>query len=77
MMKCRIIDKVMANTRTMFFHKGRVRRDSDDDRAFIALSISITTRMESEIVDAVVEVSSTNIEQPMPGKLVEQRWKWV
>jgi hypothetical protein len=33
--------------------------------------------MESEIVDAVVEVSSTNIEQPMPGKLVEQRWKWV
>jgi hypothetical protein len=37
----------------MFFHNGNCRSDSDEDRAFIALNISMTTRIESETVDAV------------------------
>jgi hypothetical protein len=38
----------------MFFQMGRVRRDSEEERAFMALSISITTRMLREIVEAVL-----------------------
>ena len=44
-MKCRAIDKLIANTRYGFFQSGSVRRDSLDDSAFIAFSISITTRL--------------------------------
>lgn len=52
-------------------------RDSDDDSAFIALSISMTTRIESEIVEAVRAELSENMEQPICGNAEEQRWKWV
>jgi hypothetical protein len=37
----------------MFFQTGRVRRDSDDERALQAFNISMTTRMDKEIVDAL------------------------
>lgn len=45
----------------------------------MALSISITTRMEREIVEAVLATALEKIEQPpeMSGNAVEQRWKWV
>ena len=35
----------MAYTRIMLSHRGSVRRDSLEDSAFIALSISMTTRL--------------------------------
>ncbi len=35
----------MAYTRTMFSHSGSVMRDSLEESAFIALSISITTSL--------------------------------
>jgi hypothetical protein len=61
----------------MFFHRGRVRRDSDDERAFMALSISMTTRMESETVEAALAEASEKMWQPIEGKMVLQLWKWV
>jgi hypothetical protein len=33
----------------MLSHSGKVKRDSLDDRAFMAFSISITTRLYSDI----------------------------
>lgn len=43
--KCSTIDSEMAYTSTMFSHSGSVRSDSLDESAFIALNISITTRL--------------------------------
>lgn len=53
MPKCRTIDNVIAQTRVMFFQTGRVSRDSDCERALQAFSISMTTRMERDIVEAL------------------------
>ena len=63
----------------MLRHKGMVSRDSEDERAFMAFSISMTTRMERETVLAervAVEVE-LKMEQPREGKSVLQRWKCV
>ena len=46
-MKWRAIDRLIARTKYAFFHSGSVRSDSLDDSAFIAFSISITTRLAS------------------------------
>lgn len=35
----------MAYTRIIFSHRGRVSKDSLDDKAFIAFNISMTTRL--------------------------------
>lgn len=43
--KCSTIERVMAYTRTILSHRGRVKRDSLEERAFIALNISITTKL--------------------------------
>lgn len=64
----------------MFFHSGIVSNDSEDERAFMALNISITTRMESDIVEAVrvVVVDGANIEQSVvenSGDNGEHLWK--
>ena len=64
----------------MFFHRGSERSDSLDERAFMALNISITTRIESDIVEAVrfVTAEGANIEQSVVancGDLVEHLWK--
>lgn len=45
--KWRAMDKLIAYTRIIFSQRGRVRRDSLEDSAFMALSISITTRLDS------------------------------
>ena len=44
----------IAYTNIILSQSGRVSRDSDELRAFMALSISITTRMESETVLAAL-----------------------
>jgi len=64
----------------MFFQSGIVRSDSEEERAFMALNISITTRIESDIVEAVrlVTAEGENIEQSVVancGDLVEHLWK--
>lgn len=61
----------------MFFHRGRVSRDSLDERAFMALNISMTTRMVSETVEPALAMSLENISQPISGKSAEQWWKRV
>lgn len=50
--KCNAIERAMAYTSIMLSQRGRVNRDSLDDNAFMALSISMTTRIESDTVDA-------------------------
>lgn len=47
-------------------------RDSDEESAFIAFSISITTKIERDIVEADLARSFENISQPISGKEVEQ-----
>jgi len=44
----------IAYTNIKVFHRGRVNKLSDEDRAFMALSISITTKIDKEMVDAVL-----------------------
>ena len=46
-------------------HRGRVKRDSLDDSAFMALSISMTTKIDKETVEADFAISSENIWQPI------------
>ena len=65
----------MAYTRIMLSHSGRVRRDSLEDKAFMALSISMTTRMERETVEAALALSLVNISQPISGNWEEHLWK--
>jgi hypothetical protein len=55
----------------MFFQSGSVRSDSEDESAFMAFSISMTTRMDKEIVEPVLAASFENIWQPISGKLLE------
>ena len=53
-----------------------MRRDSDWERALHAFSISITTRIERETVEADRAALLVNIVQPISGKRVLQWWKW-
>lgn len=49
----------------MLSHKGSVRRDSEDDRAFMAFNISMTTKIDRETVDADFDMPLENIEHPI------------
>ena len=89
--KCSAIDNVTAYTRAMFSHNGSVMSDSLDESAFIALNISITTRLgnyqqrvgsgtmethiESEMVDADFAMLFVNISHPISGNWEEHLWK--
>ena len=50
-------------------------RDSLEERAFMALSISITTRIESEMVEAALALLLLKISQPISGNLEVHWWK--
>lgn len=56
-------------------HNGNVSKDSLDDKAFMALSISITTRIDKETVEADLDMSSWNMVQPISGNMLEHLWK--
>jgi len=56
----------------MLLHSGSVISDSEEESAFIAFSISITTRIERDIVEADLAISFENILQSTSGKEVEQ-----
>jgi hypothetical protein len=65
----------------MFFQSGIVTSDSEDERAFMALNISMTTRMDSDMVEPVrvVTADGANIEQSVVancGDRVAHLWKW-
>lgn len=51
--RCNAMDKETAYTSIMFSQRGRVSRDSEDERAFMALSISITTSLVSGSVSLI------------------------
>lgn len=74
--KWRDIERMTAYTRIMFFQSGKVRRDSLDERAFMAFNISMTTRMEREMVEADLDMWLENISQPISGNWVEHLWKF-
>jgi hypothetical protein len=64
----------------MFFQSGRVTSDSEEERAFMALNISMVTRIEREIVEAVRVVieEGWKMEQSVVAKVwdkVEHLWK--
>ena len=61
----------------MLFHNGNVKRDSFSDKEFMALNISITTRIDRDIVVPFLAERSTNMLQPISGNKVEQEWKWL
>ena len=67
--------KQIAYTSFMFFHNGKVRRDSDEDSAFIALNISITTRIDKDMVEAALDMWLVNMSQPIEGNDVAHEWK--
>lgn len=69
------IDSMMAYASMGLCHRGNVRRDSLDDKAFIAFNISITTRIERETVEADLDMSLWNMVQPISGKEVLHLWK--
>ena len=69
--------RAMAPTRKGFFHKGSLSRLSFSESEFIALNISIVTRIERLIVVAVCAIRFVNISQPTSGKSVEHWWKCV
>ena len=71
------MDNVIAQTRVIFFHTGRVRRDSDCESALQAFNISITTRMERDIVEALRDMWLLNISQPSSGNNWLHLWKCV
>ncbi len=50
--KCNAILREMAATRNGFFHKGSLSRLSFSEREFMALNISIVTRIDKLIVVA-------------------------
>jgi len=66
----------MDNTNHMLFHNGSVNKDSFSERLLMALSISMVTRMESDIVVALRDIQFVNISHPTEGKSREQEWKF-
>jgi hypothetical protein len=63
--------KVIAPTRYGFFQRGKTNNDSFSEREFMALNISITTKMDKDMVVAVCAMVLVNISQPISGNAVE------
>jgi len=68
---------VMAPTRYMFFHKGKESKLSFSESEFMALNISIVTRIDKLIVVARCDMVLVNISHPMDGNCAAHSWKWV
>lgn len=75
MAKCSVIDRIIAYTSITLFHNGKLSSDSLDESAFIALNISIITRMDRDTVEADLDISLVNISHPISGNSVEHLWK--
>ena len=57
----------MAYTRTMLSHNGNVRRDSLEESAFMAFSISMTTKLQAQstVETFLTQARTTYIESEM------------
>jgi hypothetical protein len=75
--KCSAMLSVIAATSIGFAQSGRVSSDSDELSAFMALSISMTTKMLKLTVLADLAASLLKISQPISGKEREHWWKWL
>jgi len=64
----------MAATSFIFLHRGMVKRDSLELRAFIALNISMTTRTLRDTVEADLLMWLLNMSHPISENSREQRW---
>lgn len=69
-MKWRAMLKVMAATRYMFFHKGNRSKLSFSESEFMALNISIVTKIDKLMVVAVWDISLVNMSHPIWGNFV-------
>ncbi len=74
---CSAMLSAIAPTRKGFFHSGSLSRLSFSESEFIELNISTTTRIESDIVVALRDISFENISHPISGKRDEHWWKCV
>ena len=74
--KCSAILSVIAATSMGLAQRGRVSSDSDELSAFMALSISMTTKMLKDTVLADLAASLLKISQPISGNEREHWWKW-
>ena len=63
--------RAMAATRNGLRHTGNRSKLSFSDREFIALNISIVTRIDRLMVVARCAISFVNIWQPISGNLVK------
>lgn len=80
MARCKARDMMIAPTRYMLRQIGKVTSDSDEERALAALSISMTTRIERETVEAVraeMEFAAKIEQSRESAKVEEHRWKCV
>ena len=69
--------KAIAPTRNGFFQTGNLSSDSFADNEFIALNISIVTRIDKLMVVARCAITFVNISQPISGNFVAHWWKCV
>lgn len=74
---CKSMLSAIAATRKGFFHSGNRSKLSFSDSEFIALNISIVTRIERLIVVARCAISFVNISHPTSGNSAEHWWKCV
>ena len=63
--------RVMAATKYGLAHKGNLNKLSFSESEFIALNISMTKRIDRDIVVARCAISFVNISQPISGKADE------
>lgn len=76
-MKCNDMLRITAPQRYGLAHGGSVRRDSFSESELRALAISIVTKIDSDTVVARLDISLTNIWQPISGNCDEHAWKCV
>lgn len=76
-MKCNDMLKMTAPHRYGLAQGGSMRRDSFSESELRALAISIVTKIDSETVVARLDISLTNIWQPISGNCDEHAWKCV
>ena len=67
---CKTMLRVIAATRNGFFQTGRTSSDSFSESEFMALNISMVTRMDKLIVVARLAMTLVNISQPISGNLL-------
>ena len=74
---CRIILRAIAATRNGLRQTGSLNKLSFSESEFMALNISMVTRIDRLIVVARCDITFVNISQPISGNLDAHWWKWL